>query len=549
MPRCRSLVAPLVAALLGPPLAAQPAAPAPAALDRVEPAVRQEFDRRFADLAGLEGRTESSPGELAAAHGEIARLFHAYDLASEAETHYRRAHELAPAEYRWAYLLAIVVQFSGQLDEAAGLLERALALEPERHAARLRLAEIRVDQGQLGTAELLFRRAASEHAACPRAAAGLGRIALARGQFEEAVRLLEGVLATAPAAPGVHYSLGMAYRGLGDLEKARQHLAAKQPEVGSCDPLLAEVQALPRGETQRTLSGTRLVKGGQLEQGLQALEQALAIDPESVEARANLAFALSRLGRLEEAEREYREVLRRDPDLIQSLTGLGQVLVRQGRAEEGEAQLRAALAVEPSSWLARLTLGSVLEGRGALDEAAAQYRAARETDPSRAIAWASEARSLIGLARWAEARSVLEQGQRLHPDHTSLTYLLARLLAGCPQAELRDGARALGLAVPLAESQPEAHLLATVALALAELGRCDEARGWQRDAIARAAFDGVRAAVERLEGRLQELERGFPCRAELAGPEELFPGLAEAISLEDLATPQELGTAAAEGDG
>jgi uncharacterized protein HemY len=51
---------------------------------------------------------------------------------------------------------------------------------------------------------------------------------------------------------------------------------------------------------------------------------------------------------------------------------------------------------------------------------------------------------------------------------------------------LRDGARALALAQAVWQGQPTADHARTVALSLAELGRCREAADWRRTALGQA---------------------------------------------------------------
>jgi hypothetical protein len=52
----------------------------------------------------------------------------------------------------------------------------------------------------------------------------------------------------------------------------------------------------------------------------------------------------------------------------------------------------------------------------------------------------------------------------------------------------------------------------TVALALAESGRCDEAAEWQRKAIAAARQEGPPERVAPMEKELARYAAGAPCR-------------------------------------
>jgi len=65
--------------------------------------------------------------------------------------------------------------------------------------------------------------------------ARLGELAVVEKQYQTAVYFLTLALQRLPDANRLHYSLGLAYRGLGDKEKARAHLA-KRGSVGVKTP-------------------------------------------------------------------------------------------------------------------------------------------------------------------------------------------------------------------------------------------------------------------------------------------------------------------------
>lgn len=525
------------------------AAPPPIQLETLEPTVREQFERALGEIRELEGQPETPATQLASAYGEVGRLHHTYLQPVEAEWYYRRAHELAPGEFSWRYYLAVVLQESGRLDEAAQLLEQSLAVEPQRHGARLRLAEIYLEKDKSDLAEALFQRSLREHSSCPRARAGLGRIALAEERFAEAVQTFEILLDEYPKATGLFYPLGMAYRGLGDMEQARKYLAKTSAvEVAFCDPLMAELRALAQSEKHYLFRGSRLIEAGRREEAVEAFRRALEINPESVPARGNLALLLTNLGELEEAKRLHLELLSLNPELGASLRGVAAILALEGKVEEAENYLRKAITVQEDDWSAHAILGGLLLRRGASEEALQEFGRARRLEPSRKSIWRGEAMCLLDLARYEEALSLLGEAHGLFSQDEGIRAMLARLLAASPDLDLRDGKRALELALPLAKARAERAFLEAVALALAEEGRCEEAREWQEGAIAREMFDGTPVMVKRLRQRLQDLEKGPPCRPDYSTPEELFPGLPESVSGEDFLTPEESGPGGASAD-
>ena len=106
---------------------------------------------------------------------------------------------------------------------------------------------------------------------------------------------------------------------------------------------------------------------------------------------------------------------------------------------------------------------------------------------------------------------MLESVHRLMPDQGLIAHALARLLAASPDAGVRDGEHALRLASSVAAVAPTVRHLETLALAYAELGRCQEAAATQRRLL------GAADEVEGLRADLARYEAGPPCRPPVAG--------------------------------
>jgi Flp pilus assembly protein TadD len=125
-------------------------------------------------------------------------------------------------------------------------------------------------------------------------------------------------------------------------------------------------------------------------------------------------------------------------------------------------------------------------------------------DPDRGDVRRDLAIVLMRMDHYPAALALLEQGVDREVVPGDLHNMLAWLLATLPDAALRNGVRALGLAeaVRAADPAPVPNHLGTLAAALAEAGRFEEAAETlgQGVAAALAAGDGpwVGAARERL---------------------------------------------------
>jgi tetratricopeptide (TPR) repeat protein len=480
---------------------------------------------RYPDLSGLESAVAAQLGEMqrllatqvanAGSYGDLGQAYLAYGFNDAAADCFQNASRLDPRNFRWPYLLGAAQQAAGRLDEAAAGFGQALVLAPpppETAAGYVHLGEIRLLQGRLDEAEAALRKALAVPATAAAAHSLLGQVALARRDFRATVEQLEAALAAVPEASRLHVPLAMAYRGLGDRVKAEEHLA-KAGAVGlrAPDPLLDAVASLRVGERVAVMRGRVAAQAGRYQDAAQEFRRALAVRPESVEARVDLGSVLSLAGDRNGAMAQLREALRRDPGNVTAHFNLGSLLADGGPPEEARAHLEAAVAGRPDDAEARRLLAKVLRDGGQLPAALVQYRRAVELAPGDEAARLGEAETLVRLGRYAEARLRLDEALGQMPGSGLLAHAQARLLAACPDKTVRDGERAMKLALAVWQARPAAFHAETVALALAELGRCAEAATWQRTAADRARSESP-ARLGEINRALAAYEKGPPCR-------------------------------------
>lgn len=108
------------------------------------------------------------------------------------------------------------------------------------------------------------------------------------------------------------------------------------------------------------------------------------------------------------------------------------------------------------------------------------------------------------FGRWLEAIDVYEKILKDHPGDSGTLNNLSWLLATSPDDSVRDGEKALQLALLAAEktNYRESYILSTLAAAYAELGQFDEARSWSEKAVVMAEKE----KEERLDDLKNELE-------------------------------------------
>jgi tetratricopeptide (TPR) repeat protein len=493
------------------PRAAVPPAPDLAGLERAVGEQLAEARRALVDRLAV---TDAHAPSLAAAWGGLGQLYHAYGLLDAAVPCYREAARLAPGELAWPYLLGQAERSRGDLAAARAALEEALqwgAYAP----AEVALAEVALSLGDVEAAAAAAGRALALLPGDAAALAALGQARLSQRDFAGAAAAFEQALAALPAADRLHYPLALAYRGLGDHERARQQLVlVGRTGARTPDPLLAELDAARKGELAPLLRGRRAAAARDWAAAVVEFRRAVAADPTSVRARVDLGAALAMSGDPAEARRELGAALERDPGNATAHFDLGVLLLGAGEAEAALPHLEAATAAQPTDPEALRSLGEALLALGRTADALLPLRSAVAAAPGDEAARLGEAVALLRLGRLAEARERLEEAQRLMPEQGRLTHLLARLLAASPDLALRDGARAVELAARVYAAQPGADHARTLALALAEAGRCGEAASLARSLAAQVAA----AEKAALLAAAADWERGPPCRPAAASP-------------------------------
>jgi tetratricopeptide (TPR) repeat protein len=145
-------------------------------------------------------------------------------------------------------------------------------------------------------------------------------------------------------------------------------------------------------------TGICLVCLGATIPGLEAMDKAVAMRPNSAEFHAHLGEMRRLLGRLEEAEGSFRSSVRLDPDRPAIRSVLGLTVAQRGRGEEGLRICDEALAMNPGAAIVHYRKGLILAGLGQVAAARASYEAALSIDPA------------LGEARRALAELPAEMG-------------------------------------------------------------------------------------------------------------------------------------------
>ena len=499
-------------ALAAPESAGGGGAPPPTA-DRVQSAAAAASTR-----AGGPAVSPTADPRRGEARGALGMLLLAADYPDAAGRCLRRAARLAPGEFRWPYYLGHAFMRLGDLDGAVDSFERALRIDPEDVAALVWLMHAQVDRDRPDEAERLLARARALH---PNTQAVLyqgGRAALAAGNHAEAVKRLEAALRLNPAATVIHYPLAMAWRGAGDLDRARDHLARGGARTGGRtaaggavafpDPLMAAVYTMLRSPQSHRDLGLQAAERGDWPEAVRQLGRGVEMAPDNAVMRLNLGTALIRVGEAPAALVQLEAAVRLDPGFAAAHFLIGTLFERSGRDAEAVERYTAAATSDASLSVAHLRLGDALRRTGRFEAALLRYRKIQGEQ-----ARFGEAMALVRLGRYVEALQTLGAAGERYPAEPSFPHAMARLLAAAPDAAVRDGRRALELAEGLAAAgHRTAGVAETTAMAMAELGRFGEAVEWQSRAMEVAASAARPDVARAMTANLARYQGGEPCR-------------------------------------
>lgn len=470
-----------------------------------------ELDRGIAD--GFDANT------LGKLYGIQGQLYLAYELEDAATACFVNAQRLLPQDYRWAYYLGHLYRRSGSAPESRRYYERTSRLNPRYLPSQIAVGELLIDGNHPDEAEDLLKLVLERDPHSARAMMNLARVETARGNHGDAVAYLEAARARAPEATRVNYLLGMAYRRLGEMDRARAFLKRQgRLEPRFDDPLLDDLENLVTGAHALVYRGNEAYLQQRYADALAAYEEAVSTAPENADFRVNLSSALKQIGDLRSAHEQIEIALTLNPTHAVANFNKATLTAREGRNEEAVTYYEKALTRDPSYKDAHFNLANAYLRLGRFEESTDHFSRVVELDPLNGTARYGEAVALIRMEAWSAAAERLEAGIAASPDHAQLVETVIRLLAACPVDGFRDGRRALQLAESLVGSSRTLGTVEAQAMALAEVGRFGEAVQLQEEALSAVhSADRDDLAVD-LVRNLGRYRAGKPCRQPLSAP-------------------------------
>ena len=431
---------------------------------------------------------------------------------NEAQKYFELALIKNPALIAAKYFLAVTQLEMKEAEKGQAILKEILVSEPEHVAAKVKLAQLALQDrdedgaaklvGEViaktssdsysqelfeahlvmagvqeikGTAEGRLQELLSALALKPtdeRTAMIVSELMTTGGEKEEALKVLEPCRVS--GCKSVKY-LAMYARAA--FEAEREEKAGEALKAGAAD--------YPESPAFAIIRGKYLMKVGRPRAASSAFEEAVRIQPSSIEANVMLAKALSKEGKLHQATGKLIEGLKHVDDKVPLLETLAATYREKRDYVSAESTLRQVISANASNYKARQQLGlvvlslerpseaskilEVLEKRHALDRdgilglaeaylkqgLASKAKAVLsklygkdESDPN---VGAEYGRALTESNRLKEAQKVLKSVVDSHPSHAAGHFYLGKLFAR--QKKMQRAADSLLRSVQLNSSE------------------------------------------------------------------------------------------------
>jgi tetratricopeptide (TPR) repeat protein len=409
--------------------------------------------------AALERAKQDPTAETIAALGLVLHAYEQYDRAAAC---YERARAIDPNKFEWSYYLGLANADGGHAEPAIAALRVALKLSPTDVPGRLKLADLLFDRGDPEEGRRLYTSVIADRPSSALAHYGLGRTLAAQGDVAAAITSYTRAVELSPQFGAGHYALAMAYRNLGNRERAETHLALHREHQGRRppfdDPLRERIEAQKTGPYYHLERGRQFNASGRRQEAIQAFEQALSFSPDLVHAHVNLVAAYTASGAFEKAAEHYQRALALAPNQPENHYNYGLLMLAQKREPEAIQAFLRALQNDPSYIDAHNNLGYLLARAGRTDEAIRELRAALNGNPAHRDAHFNLGRALQASGQREEAITHFLAATQIEDDKTPL-YLYYLADAYARQGALSEAERYAKAARTRAASLGQASLV------------------------------------------------------------------------------------------
>ncbi|MDZ8260542.1 tetratricopeptide repeat protein [Nostoc sp. ChiQUE01b] len=248
---------------------------------------------------------------------------HQANSLEQAEQGYRQVLEAQPDHPEALYRLGLLMQQTSQPQEAEKLFSAAVQVQPELVKAWFSLGNLRQSGGELSAAEVAYRQALALQPKLVAIHNNLGYTLEQQGKLEEAVVCYQKALELQPNCTEAEVNLGNILNAQGKLLPEQQaHYAKLNNQLGIARQ-----------------------KAGDMQTAIVYHRQAIAFQPDLLDAHYNLGSALQKQEKWEDAIASYHQALKLNPQNWKTYTRLVQVYQTQNKIAEAISVYRQGLTL------------------------------------------------------------------------------------------------------------------------------------------------------------------------------------------------------------
>lgn len=296
---------------------------------------------------------------------QLGMTFEANDFATEAVQSYSHALQLeGGATARTWYRLGNVHYALSAIDDAVRAFRESAEANPEYAPTFWRLGQIHLNLGEHSKAATEFSRALEIDDEQFPAKLGLAKIHLQTDDFAsagQAVELVEPIVQRFPSMRQAHTLLGLAYRKLGRLEEARQHLETGVRGTSTNqrtddtlgfghhleDPWQRELKAVKVSHRMVLDMARQSFMNGDLQGAAKTLEDLRQHRPDDVTLGLNLANVYRQSKRSDDAVAVLQDLVTRHPDRFHVTLDLAWSLLQAGNEDKALIMADRAEHIDP----------------------------------------------------------------------------------------------------------------------------------------------------------------------------------------------------------
>ena len=330
-----------------------------------------------------------------------------YAAAADAAQSFAKIHPSEPAAWQ---VLGISAYYLGDLTTATGAFDKLVKLDSKNPEAWNNLALFRCELGELEPAMQAANRAIKLQPAMAEAHNNLGNIHRGVHDHKAAETSYRRAIELGLHIPQAYTNLGSVLQEQGDYVGARE---AYEKAI-SLDENFAAAYS--------NLGGLMLIEGD-MQAAREHLEKAYTLTPDDVDVLGNLGEYWQDSGEVERARDYHHRALELRSGDVDVNYRIGQFYRHLGDNRQAERYLHRAVQLDPCHAKSLAALGEIAYTQVRKLEADEYFRKAMAYGGGDLIIARSYCEYLVKRMRYADAREVMEDIQKKHPDNplTKLT--------------------------------------------------------------------------------------------------------------------------------